>query len=752
MILNSDWILYPIEIGKKVSSPSDLVGYNSIPASVPGNVELDLIAANLLPENIFKGMNITLAEKYETYDWWYETTFITPDHERDVFLFFEGVDCFAEYWLNGKKIGTTCNSLIEHEFNITDYLNCINESNKLYVHIQSTLLKTNRDNIDIISLSDTGRHEYTAIRKQAHSWGWDIMPRALSAGIWKNVHIYEKDIISINQFHYTVTTIQSKKADMKFFWDLDIPDKLIKEDISVRIEGVCNSSVFSCETKAYYKSGIILLTLSDPLLWWPYGYGDANIYDTTIKVILNGEVVTSKQFNVGIRTLKLDRTSLTDGIKGKFKFIINGEDIMCRGTNWVSLDAYHSRDIQRYKPVLEMVSDLGCNIIRCWGGNVYEQDVFYDYCDRNGIMIWQDFGMACSIYSQSDDFCRQLSEEATKVIRRLRTHPSIILWSGDNECDQFFLESNINPNENILTRKILPEAVKLNDFSRPYLPSSPCFDELPGESSLVPSEEHLWGPRDYFKSTFYTQASSHFVSEIGYHGFPNIDSIKKFIDEEFLWPNTESEQWILHSSDQKSNPYRMRLARNQVSQFFGKEPDDMENFIKSSQYTQAEAKKYFIERIRCKKPSKTGVIWWNLIDGWPQVSDAIVDYYFSKKEAYEYIKRSQQPFVIIIDELYCNAHKIMAVNDTLNEVCGSYKIYNIDTESIYSKGKFNVMPNGILELDKMKKMYSDKEFLVIEWTLDNKKYYNHYLCGMPAFDYNTYKIWITKFKSLIKEY
>lgn len=750
--LNGKWKLYPIELEKNISVPEDLINCKSINSTVPGNVELDLINAGMLPKDIFKGMNITLAEKFETYDWWYETDFVTPKHERDIIIRFDGVDCFADYWLNGNKVASSANSLVEHEFNITEFLNPEGQKNKLFVHIKSTIVEANHKQVDMLSMASWGRLNISALRIPAHSMGWDIMPRAVSAGIWKDVYFYEKEEISFLQHHYFIHKINKGDIWFKIGWELDIPDEYLHLPIKVVAKGTCKDSEFSNEFMSNYKAGSMNIFMDNVYLWWPRGYGEQNLYDTTLTAYIGDKFTITKEFKLAVRKIKLERTSWTDGVSGKFQFVINGEPIMCRGTNWVPLDPYHSRDGLRLKKALDMLYDIGCNIVRCWGGNVYEADEFYDFCDTHGIMIWQDFGMACSTYNQHEDFCKALEIEAEKVVKRLRIHPSIVLWSGDNECDETSIFLHTDPTKNKLTRNILSEAVRLHDPLTPYLPSSPCYDGVPDESgALVNVENHLWGPRDYFKSKFYTDSKAHFVSEVGFMGFPCVETVKKFIDEDQLWPDLTTEQWVLHSSDQRGNPYRMVMTQNQVRQFFGKMPEDIETFSKASQYIQAEAKKYFIERIRCKKPNKTGIMWWNLLDGWPQVSDAVVDYYFSKKEAYDYIKRSQKEVVIMLDDMVDSNHSVIAVNDTLNEVSGNYRIYNIDTNEVYSEGEFIIDKNGAKALDNIKMMYSDKEFLVIEWTIGNKKFYNHYLCGAPAFDFETYDKWIKKFKSIIKE-
>lgn len=738
--LNSVWRLYPIEKSGAVKTPQELADYRFIPAKVPGNVELDMIEDGMLPKDIFKGMNITSAEKYELYDWWYETTFITPQHSRNLILRFEGVDCIAEYWLNGKYFGTSDNSLTEFEFDITDYIAPEGETNNLFVKISSAIVVSNHIDYDLFNIAGHWNPDADGIslRKPQHAFGWDIMPRAVTAGIWRKVFLYEKDIVSIKQVNYHILSVTENEAEIRFLWELDIPDTLLKTDMIVRIHASCGDSKFSTEEKVYFKLGRADAKILMPKLWWPFGYGQPNVYDTSLEVVIDGNVVSEKNFNVGIRTAKLIREDITDGKNGKFEFIINGERIICKGTNWVPLSPYHSCDHNRYDRALALVKDIGCNIVRCWGGGVYEEDCFYDFCDRNGIMVWQDFCLACAAYSQSKTFCSQIEAEAVKVVRRLRTHPSLVLWAGDNECDLLTKSFGGVPEMNIITRKILPNVVRNNDTLRDYLPSSPFYTRAAAENNALLPEDHLWGPRDYYKSDFYKQSKALFVSEIGFLGCPGAESLSKFLDEDKLFPYPENEQWNLHSSDQRNRPYFTKLLIKNIRQMFGDISDDLDQLCMASQIVQGETFKYFIERVRCDR-NKSGVIWWNLLDGWPQISNAIVDYYFEKKLAYSYVKRAQQPFVLMIDELNDWNCTLIAANDTLTEKKGTYKIIDACDCKTIAEGTFYVGKNTLKKLYKLPMLYSDKRFLIIEWTLDGQNFYNHYLCGMPAFDLAWYR-------------
>ncbi|MCR5040980.1 MAG: glycoside hydrolase family 2, partial [Clostridia bacterium] len=255
-------------------------------------------------------------------------------------------------------------------------------------------------------------------------------------------------------------------------------------------------------------------------------------------------------------------------------------------------------------------------------------------------------------------------------------------------------------------------------------------------------EQHLWGARDYFKADYYKNNAAHFVSETGYHGCPCLSSLKKTVSEDALWP-IFNEQWSLHSSDQHGGMGRVELMYKQVRQLFGEAPRSLDDFILASQISQAEAMKYFVERIRVKKPRTGGVIWWNLLDGWPQMSDAVVDYFFEKKLAYRYLKASGAPFAMIVDEMRDWHYDVRVCNDTLSNRRGEYTISDILTGEVLASGGYEAEANGNRVVARLSMMYSDKRMLLLTWTDESgERGRNHYLCGMPPFDLGTYRTWL----------
>lgn len=733
--LNGEWSLRGIHL-----ADTDMPEIN-IKATVPGCVQLDMSRAGILPADLFMGENIIETEKYEDCEWWYERGFTAPEDISNAYLVFRGVDCAAEYFLNGEKIGESCNMLIPHEFFVGDKL--LAGENTLTVHIFSPIERAHAESYDAVSaFSAHAEMASVSMRRAPHSYGWDIMPRAVTSGLWREVTLECRDTLYFKQLFVDT------RAKRQLFYEIDSRYEDFR-DVEVEFCGECGDSIFKIRKKAKFKSGRINFTINNPKLWWPYGYGDPNLYHATARIYSEGKLVHEMPYTFGLRTVELDRTEITDGYSGRFRFLVNGVEIMCKGTNWVPLDAFHSRDAERYERALDLVSDVGCNIIRCWGGNVYEDHSFFDYCDAHGIMVWQDFSMACNYYPQTEKFADMIRAEAESVVKEYRHHPSIILWSGDNEIDYGTILDGYYPPNNTITRRVLPEVIHRHDIGRPYLASSPYIGDeaykLYAERGRVSPEAHLWGMRDYHKAEFYKNSIAHFVSETGYHGCPSPESIKKFITPERLWPYRDNPEWTLHSSDQNGSQHRVVLMEYQIRQLFGEVPNDLEGFSRASQICQAEAKKYFIERIRVGRPRKTGIIWWNLLDGWPQFSDAVVDYYFDKKLAYGYIKRAEAPFAICLDELEARVQKVYACNDTLNDVTGSVRIYDADTgETVLERG-FTAGKNASTEIGRIFTEYHEHKMLIIEWKTNRGEGFNHYLCGFPPHNLEKYNEWIEKY-------
>ena len=739
-------------------SPSGLDGMEAVPATVPGNVEIDLMRAGILPD-IFFGNNVKLLKPYEFYRWRYERSFDTPkvNPGERAYLRFQGVDCFAAYFLNGERFGESANALIDHRFEVTNLLKP--GENRLAVEISSPMLAADGLPYDAYSAHLQTNYESLRVRKAPSCYGWDIMPRTLSAGLWRDVEMEIETANEIEDLFFSVRGLNKKGALLTCAYRTHSDAKHFL-GLQLRITGALGDSRFSTTHDMRFTSGRFDFEIEDPLLWWPGGYGPANVYDVTAELLKGGEVVATCETSLGVRTVKLDRTNITDSYGGEFCFIVNGEKILCKGSNWVPADALHSRDRDRYERMLELWVDTGCNILRCWGGNVYEDHAFFDFCDRHGIMVWHDFSMACGVYPIDEDFLRVLREEAEAVVTKLRNHPSIVLWSGDNECDALaMMLAEQDPACNRITREVLPQVVTRLDPYRPYLPSSPYIaPEVAAHSltyekieHLLP-ESHLWGPRDYFKSAYYTGAACHFASETGYHGCNSLSSMKNFLSPDKLWPWQDNDEWLTHAAEMTGPDgryaYRIKSMADQIHELFGFDPENLEDFILASQISQAEAKKFFIELTRCRKWRRTGVIWWNIIDGWPQFSDAVVSYDFIKKLAYYYIKRSQRPLCLMISEPESWRVNLIAGNDTLSAFEGDCRVWDGDTGEVLYAGPFEAPANSSAVVSPIRVSHGDHRLFLIEWTANGARGVNHYVLGKPPFSFARYKNWLQKIADL----
>ena len=757
-LLKENWRLYVSEnrvcrdFAEEICNEDALKshGIDSIPASVPGNFELDMQKAGLIKDP-FYGKNTLDIQKLENRHLWYCVNFDYAGTDPDrAYLIFDGIDTFADVYLNGNIIGSADNMFITYEFKAEGIKKGTNE---LVVHIKPTVIEARKYNFDM----DVFMHQkYNAaslsVRKAAHSFGWDIMPRIVSGGIWRNCRLAEKKSDYIEDIYLSTSEISDNKAYICGNFSTVI-DGDYSTEYSLCIEGVCGDSKFSfCRDKLWHNNGIILFSIDNPMLWWVRDMGKQNLYKVTATLYHGKEIADTFEFDFGIRTVKLVKSDTTDSDgNGEFCFYVNGERVYIRGTNWVQLDAFHSRDCERQKKALDMLFDVNCNAVRCWGGSVYEDHSFFKFCDEKGILVWQDFAMGCATYPQNDDFLRVMQKEAEFIVKKLRRHPSLALWAGDNECDEtsaYWTQIKRDPNKNKITRKIIPDVLERLDPFREYLPSSPYISEkawLKGDRDGLP-ENHLWGPRDYYKSDFYTKSSPHFASEIGYHGCPSVESVKKFISPEKLWPWQDNDEWRVHASCMEIDvrgpyDYRIPLMAAQAKTLFGKDFEDLETFSLASQLSQAEADKFFVENFRTQKWRRTGLIWWNLIDGWPQFSDAVVDYYYDKKIAYDFIKRSQEPVVLMMKEPKDGFLTLTAANEFLRDIQIKYRVTDMTDKSVAAESAAVIKSNSTTELCKIP--YDNNcRFYIMEWEYDGKKYKNHYISGTVPYDFERYTAWL----------
>jgi len=766
--LDGEWALdyFPQPDDGAVRTLPLKVPFETVKASVPGNCELDLVNAGILPPPEI-GLNVLKLRPYEGYQWLYTKTFEKPkvSEGQRVMLVFEGIDTLADVFLNGEKIGETSNMFIPHSFNVTKMLK--DGENKVQVLIRSVMCEA-----QYMTLGELGWSmgdllgDAEPFRKAGHMGGWDIFPRAFVSGLWRGVSLDVQDPVRIDQTAWIVKDMNAEKkwATIIATCRVQAPFRRIGH-ATIRFALSRNGKVLSERSHQLdtYQNIFANWKIYGFEPWWPKGMGDQPLYDATVEITdEGGQVLARHSEKIGLRTIELERDDVYGPERpGQFLFRVNGQPCYVRGSNWVPLDALHGRDGKFMRSTLELFDDLNCNMVRVWGGGVYEPDEFFDFCDAHGIMVWQDFMTGCSVFPQNDDYAKATEEEVRAIVLKYRNRASLAIWSGNNENDCAFhwkLGKKLapDPNKDRNSRVTIPNVLFEFDVTRPYLPSSPYCSPDVAKGLAKPSEDHLWGARGYYKTPFYTNSPCWFASEMGYHGMPNRALLERMMTKPQLYPwrGTTAkfekdhlklewkDEWLLKAS----NPLfrrkgwlaqRNNLMTNQIRLMFGGVDTDLDTFIAQSQTVQAEAMKTFCELFRSRKFTRfNGLIWWNVRDGWPQLSDAVVDYYGGKKPAYYALRAAQQDQLVMLRD----DHTAWAINDRSYPVKGHATYRDKVSGRILLDCDYEVAANSKTQLGTVP--FAGQGLIEIAYSADGKAYRNHFLYGEPPFKWEEVKKWM----------
>ena len=440
--------------------------------------------------------------------------------------------------------------------------------------------------------------------------------------------------------------------------------------------------------------------------------GEAKLYDVRLQMLKDGVECAEYKTRFGIRTVGLDRTDdSTTRDNGNFEFIINGQRIFIRGTNWKPLDPLASLADQKTRSLdaLRETVELNCNSVRIWGGGIYEDDAFFDFCDEHGLLVWQDFMLACEIPPSDDAYCAEIAREAEFVIKKYRNHPSLAVWCGDNEDDKALawtmLNSTALPSDIRVSRDILRKAVLAHDPYRCYIPSSPAvsdanfIDRSAGKSTNfhTPTENHFYCEMTDQKRAL-RKDLSYFLGETGpFWGNAIAPSDTIFKRErariERIWslPPLPSCPIRINTIFHQDDYYIRRWlisCKNAVAQNFGEDFgfERFKDFTLATNIVCAEVFKDLIEYSRAVRPEKTGVIWWSLADMWPMLFNySIIDSDGVRKLAWYWIQKSQQPLALMCVKTDLDgALGLYAANETQIDASFEFTInaYSTDLSSV----------------------------------------------------------------------
>ncbi len=600
--------------------------------------------------------------------WIYRKFFDAPADLLDcdsVDLVFDGLDTIASIWLNDKLIGRTNNMFIPFRFDVKRFLKP--RDNSLLVKFEPPVQYAQKlmDRYTSFSESDFRNPYRVYIRKAQYQFGWDFCPSLPGCGIWRPVRLEGIEKASFADLHIRTVDCNQHYADIKI---------AVKLDTVTREEFLCRLTLSGgdeiTEHNLIFNPGedfhSTVIRIEKPALWWPVGYGAQHLYELAVQLLNGDEVIDQTRKRFGIRTVKLNHSPDEPGPRarrrdgGKFRFEINGQPIFAKGANWVPASIFAgSVTGSDYQKLLYAAADSNINMLRVWGGGYYETDEFYELCDRLGIMVWQDFMFACAYYPDRQWFLEEVNKEASIIIKRLRNHPCLALWCGNNEIDWMHNTGRFGRSKKFYGRAIyhqlLPQLIVELDPDTDYIPTTPLqitdsaegipVAELAGRNrkresnakrSASYATEHQWGiwsghqpVRQYLCPP---QNIPLFVAEFGLQSPPCIETVKNFCSADRLHIGSFSIEKHNYQLDGNSRLYRY------IGDLFGT-AENLEQFVYLSQITHARAVKAYVEHLRAHNFRNSGVLFWQFNDCCPAISWSAMDYMKKPKALYYYAKR-----------------------------------------------------------------------------------------------------------------
>jgi len=653
--LCGDWQLRECDVfAKDAAMAVGNGGWHDV--SVPNSVYCNLTEAGRC-ERVDVENNPELFSWIADAYWVYRKHFDCPsdlfDRER-IELVFEGLDTIARIWLNGELLGEPENMFIEHRFNAKPLLKP--EGNELVVAFEPVReygeRKSKEHSIDAIKTTRS------YVRKSQYVYGWDWCPALEGCGIWRAVSLEGVDKARIGSVYAHTLEIGDGWADLKLEVELD---RVADGDL------LCEYTIFTTETQRRgatestpslcasnevggkisgrlefaeesSKTGIVV-RIENARLWWPVGYGEANLQTLEVSLIDGDEAIDQVSERFGIRTVKIDTSPDEHG--HKYQLVVNGQPVYIKGANWVPATMFPgSLKEGDYHALIEAAVEVNMNILRVWGGGYYEAKAFYDTCDELGVMVWQEFMFACTYYPDEPWYHELVREEAAQALKELRNHPCKVVWCGNNECDWIHYEtwskdSPVFHGEKIY-HELLPAQVEQHEPGAAYVPSSP----IATREGVNPNEPHSGDMHNWEVWNFQHPISEYLVpedkvnrmaTEFGLHAMPDFESVKQFCPE--------NEQRIGSKSLDKHN-YQEDNGRiyRYIGELFAM-PRNLGEFCYLSQLTQARAIGMYCEYLRAHNDRNHGIMFWQYNDATPCISWSAIDHYNRPKALMYYTKR-----------------------------------------------------------------------------------------------------------------
>ncbi|MBT3818264.1 MAG: glycoside hydrolase family 2 protein [Lentimicrobiaceae bacterium] len=742
-----------------------------MPADVPGTVHTDLINNNIIEDPYYR-LNERNVQWVDKTDWEYRSSFFVGNNllSKDVIeLRLNGIDTHSDIYINGNKVIETNNMFTKWIVDCKKYLKYGKNSIKVILRsainigldkrakLGFTLPGAENDQSEIGGLGDTKVCVFS--RKPGYHFGWDWGPRLVTSGIWQNIELVAWNLANIDNIYIKQNKIDTEIADLEFTVEIESVNKKNITLITLIDDSIINSRKINLIPG--FNNISYPITISSPELWWPNGLGDQRLYNVEIQLRDNENLISKKNQSLGLRTIEVVQDK--DSIGASFYFKVNGFPVFMKGANYIPQDIFLNRPSNEdYNYLINSAKDANFNMLRVWGGGIYEKDIFYDLCDKAGILVWQDFMFACAMYPGNEEFLENVKREAIQNVKRLRSHPSIAIWCGDNEIlsawNRWGWKEDVYENQGAdivdsvwyayedIFHKILPKVVEAYDSTRLYWSSSPSsgFGELENGKS---GDNHYWGVW-WGKEPFdkYEEFIPRFMSEFGFQSFPTFKSVKKY---------TTEEDWNIYSPVMKSHQ-RSSIGNATIEEYMKRDyhiPENFEEFLYVGQLLQAKGIKMGIEAQRRAMPYCMGSLYWQLNDCWPVASWSSIDYYGNWK-ALHYEVRNAFKEVIISTEirddnlnLYIVSDKLLDTEATLELTLMDFNgkiiksinediIINANSSKVYNKVDISSLTNNLnksqlLLLSKIK----SKDSVIIDLDITYFVSPKNLLLTSPKIDY-----------------
>ena len=620
------------------------VGAAPVPASVPGEVHTDLLAAGLVPDP-FDGENEALLAWIGRTSWSYRAEFTwtggPEDHHE---LVADGLDTLATVLLNGTEVARTANEHRSHRVDVGAVL--VEGTNTLEVRFEAPVTGAERLSAELGDRPRAYGHPFNALRKMASQYGWDWGPDLAGAGIWKSIGIESWSGVRLAAVR-PLATLDGTHGVLETHVDLQWASGAA-EPVTVTVQ------VGSEQAQAVAHPGqdgvVLVQRLADVEAWWPRGYGEQPLHDVVVEVGGDAGTLASWSGRVGFRTVTLSTEPDPQGTE--FVLAVNGQPVYVKGANWIPDDALITRlTPETYRAGVAEAVAAGMNLLRVWGGGIYESEHFYRACDEAGVLVWQDFLFACAAYSEDEPLRGEVEAEAREAVTRLSQHASLVLWNGNNENIWGYVEwgwrtalAGRSWGDGYYT-ELLPAVVAELDPRTPYSPGSPySFMKYAHPNDHRNGTMHIWDVWNQVDYDHYRDYPARFVSEFGFQGPAAWSTLTSVVHDEPLDPY--GPQMLVHQKAHEGNLKLERglgahLPRWPVSseQGDGGGRADMDDWHWLTSLNQARAVAFGIEHFRSHYPLNRGAVVWQLNDNWPVVSWAAVDSHGVRKPLWYALRR-----------------------------------------------------------------------------------------------------------------